>query len=152
MLSKGLLWQLSGKESTCDARDTGDTGSISWLGRSPGGRHGNPLQYSCLENPMDGGAWWSKGSKSWTRLSDFTFHFHFRKLHINRSTKNYLPQRTVFTQRFIQGQPPNWKIAEMFLHRQWKSKLQYIPAKGFYSAIKSNKSMHATTWQNCHAE
>ena len=38
------------------AGDTGDLGSISVLGRSPGGGHGNPLQYSCLENPMDRGA------------------------------------------------------------------------------------------------
>ena len=45
-----------GKESTCNARDTGDVGSILRSGRSPGGGHGNPLQYSCLENPMDRGA------------------------------------------------------------------------------------------------
>ena len=41
--------------------------------------NGTPLQYSCLENPMDGGAWWAAVhgvTKSWTRLSDFTFHFH----------------------------------------------------------------------------
>ena len=42
------------KESTCNA---GDLGSILGLGRSPGEGNGNPLQYSCLENPMDGGAW-----------------------------------------------------------------------------------------------
>ena len=47
---------ISGKESTHNA---GDLDSISGLGRSPGGRHGNPLQYSCLDNPMDGGAWWA---------------------------------------------------------------------------------------------
>ena len=41
----------SGKESTCNPGDAGDMGSISGLGGSPGGRHGNPLQYSCLENP-----------------------------------------------------------------------------------------------------
>ena len=41
-----------------DSRDT-DTGSIPGSGRSPGGGHGNPLQYSCLENPMDRGAWWA---------------------------------------------------------------------------------------------
>ena len=35
----------------------GDTGSVPGSGRSPGGGHGNPLQYSCLENPMDRGAW-----------------------------------------------------------------------------------------------
>ena len=42
-----------------------------------------PLQYSCLENPMDGGAWWAAVhgvAKSWTRLSDFTFMFHFHAL------------------------------------------------------------------------
>ena len=54
---KGLPWRLSGKESACNAGDTGDVGSIPGLGRSPGGRHGKPLQYSCLENPMDLGAW-----------------------------------------------------------------------------------------------
>ena len=46
-----------GKESTCDAEDTGDPGSIPGLGRSPGGGYDRPLQYSCLENPMDRGAW-----------------------------------------------------------------------------------------------
>ena len=39
------------KESACNAGDTGEAGSIPGLGRSPGGGHGNPLQYSCLENP-----------------------------------------------------------------------------------------------------
>ena len=48
-----------GKESTCNAGDTGDVGSVPGLGRSPGGGNGNPLQYSCLENPMDRGAWWA---------------------------------------------------------------------------------------------
>ena len=39
--------------------DTGDAGLIPESGRSPGGGNGNPLQYSCLENPMDRGAWWA---------------------------------------------------------------------------------------------
>ena len=51
---KGLPRRLSGKESTCNAEDTG---SISGLGRSHGEGNGNPLQYSSLENPMDRGAW-----------------------------------------------------------------------------------------------
>ena len=50
----GLPWWLSGKESTCNV---GDLGSIPGSGRSPGGRHGNPLQYSCLENFMDREIW-----------------------------------------------------------------------------------------------
>ena len=59
MVKTGLPRWLSGKESTCNARATGDTGSIPGSGRSPGGGHGNPLQYSCLENPMDRGARWA---------------------------------------------------------------------------------------------
>ena len=46
----------SGKESACNV---GDLGSILGLGRSPREGNGNPLQYSFLENPMDGGAWWA---------------------------------------------------------------------------------------------
>ena len=59
--------------SDCNA---GDLGSIPGLGRSPGEGNGNPLQYSCLENRMDGGAWWATVhgvAKSWTRLSNSTF-------------------------------------------------------------------------------
>ena len=44
------------KESTCNA---GDPGSIPGLEKSPGGGNGNPFQYSCLENPIDKGAWWA---------------------------------------------------------------------------------------------
>ena len=53
----GLLWWLSHKESACNAGAAGATGSIPGSGRSPGEGNGNPLQYSCLENPMDRGAW-----------------------------------------------------------------------------------------------
>ena len=50
----GFLWWLRGKEYNCNA---GDTGLIPELERSPG--EGNPLQYACLGNPMDRGAWWT---------------------------------------------------------------------------------------------
>ena len=50
-------WWLGGKESACNAEDTGDAGSIPGWGRSPGGGHGYPLQYSCLEKPTDRGTW-----------------------------------------------------------------------------------------------
>ena len=49
----------AGKESACSAGDTGEMGSIPGSRRSPGGGNGNPLQYSCLENSMDRGAWWA---------------------------------------------------------------------------------------------
>ena len=63
---------LMAQASAYNARDPG---SIPRLGRSPGEGNGNPLQYSCLENPMDGGAWSATVhgvAKSQTRLSDFT--------------------------------------------------------------------------------
>ena len=53
----GLPWGLSGKESTLNAGDSGDEGSIPRSGSSPAEGHGNPLQYSCLKNPMDRGGW-----------------------------------------------------------------------------------------------
>ena len=59
------------------AYNAGDPGSVPVLGRSPGEGNGNPLQYSCLENPMDRGAWRATVhgvANSWTRLSDFTSH------------------------------------------------------------------------------
>ena len=67
-----------GKASACSA---GDLGLTPGLGRSPGEGSGSPLQYSCLENAMDGGAWWAAVHgvvKSRTRLSDFTF-MHWRR-------------------------------------------------------------------------
>ena len=61
------------KNLPANAGDTGDMGSIPGLGRSPGRGHGNPLQCSCLENPMDRGAWQVHGvTKSQTRLSRST--------------------------------------------------------------------------------
>ena len=54
----GLPRWLSSKEST-NAGDAGHTGSVSGSERSPGEGNGNPAQYSCLENPMDRGAWWA---------------------------------------------------------------------------------------------
>ena len=47
------------KITSANAKDTRDSGLILEWGRSPGGRIGNPLQYSCLENPTDEGAWWA---------------------------------------------------------------------------------------------
>ena len=65
-----------GSNDKASAYNMGDQGSIPGSGRSPGEGNGNPLQHSCLENPMDGGAWQStvhRVVKSRTRLSNFTF-------------------------------------------------------------------------------
>ena len=56
-ITGGFLYGSAGKESSCNAGDTGDMGSISWSGRSPGGGNGNLLQYPCLKNPMERRAW-----------------------------------------------------------------------------------------------
>ena len=64
-----------GSDSKVSARDVGDRGLIPGSGKSPGEGNGNPLQNSCLENFMDGGAWWATVhgvAKSQTRLSNFT--------------------------------------------------------------------------------
>ena len=66
----GFPGDSDGKESACNA---GDLAFIPGSVRFPGERHGNLLQYSCLENPMDRGAWWATVcgvAKSWTWLSD----------------------------------------------------------------------------------
>ena len=60
---KGLPQWLSGEELACKAGVAGDTGSIPGLGRSPGGGHGNPLQYSHLENPC--GLWSLEDFSPW---------------------------------------------------------------------------------------
>ena len=62
---------------------------ISWMPWNVREGNDTPLQYSCLENPMNGGAWWATVhgvTKSWTRLSDFTFTFHFHALEKEMAT------------------------------------------------------------------
>ena len=73
ILRLGFPGDSDGKESACSA---GDLGSITWSGRSPGEGNDYPLQYSCLENPMDRVTWQARVhgvTKSQTRLSKFHF-------------------------------------------------------------------------------
>ena len=73
---------LVAKNTPASAGDLRGVSSIPGLGRSPGGGHGNPLQYSCLENPMDRGDWWvvvHGVTKSWTRLKQFSMHVGMHK-------------------------------------------------------------------------
>ena len=65
------------KKPPVNAGDVREVGSIPGSGRSRGGGHGNPLQYSCLENPMDRGAWWAtvhRVEKNRTRLKQLGMH------------------------------------------------------------------------------
>ena len=82
-----------GKESACIA---GDLGLIPGSGRSPEEGNGNPLQYSCLENPMDKEAWRAtvhSVAKSWTQLSNFTFFLSFFLYWLNREESGQLEDR-----------------------------------------------------------
>ena len=70
----------NGSDGKASVYNAGDPGSIPGSGRSPGEGNGNPLQYYCLENPMDRGAWQATVhgvAKSQTGLSNFTFTFTF---------------------------------------------------------------------------
>ena len=72
------------KNRHVNAGDARDVGSVPGLGRSPGEGNGNPLQYSCLENPMDRGAWWAMAcrvTKSWKHLKRLSTHARKNKAH-----------------------------------------------------------------------
>ena len=72
-MGRGFPGGTSGKEPACQCRWHRDASLVPWSGRSPGGGHGNPLQYSCLKNLIDRGAWWVTGSQrvghSWSNLA-----------------------------------------------------------------------------------
>ena len=75
-----LPWWLGSKESLCQYRRCKRHGFDAWVWKIPGEGNGNPLQYSCLGNAMDRGAWWATihgVSKSWTQLSP---HAHIANL------------------------------------------------------------------------
>ena len=75
VLSKHLICKVGGSNGKASAYHAGDLGSVPGWERSSGGENGNPLLYSCLENPVDGEAWWAAVhgvAKSGTRLSGFT--------------------------------------------------------------------------------
>ena len=91
-----------------------DLGSTPGSGRSPGEGNGNPLQYSCLENSMDGGAWWAAVhavAMSRTGLSDVTLTFHFHALEKEMATHS-----SILTWR-IQGTEEPGGLPSMGSHR-----------------------------------
>ena len=98
ILPRGLPRWLSSKESACNAGATGATGLIPELRRSPGGGHGNPLQYSCLENPMDRGACQTtvhRVEKSWTWLKQLRMQVAHTTENLLSRSFNYLPHMNI---------------------------------------------------------
>ena len=111
------------KNPPAKVRYARDVGSIPGSGRSPGGGHGNPLQYSCLENPMGRGTWWATVhgvTKSWTQLSMPALHYlgysslrrtakHFRCRHSRlRSLPSLSVETHTVSQTEISRPDPPW--------------------------------------------
>ena len=89
------------------------------LGRSPGERNGNPLQYSCLENPMDGGAWWATVhgvAKSRTRLSDNRTELNWSTREIMYSVRNVMTNSVCCV----------WQLREYILNSHHKAKKFFL--------------------------
>ena len=115
----GLSWWLSSKESTRNAGEAGDSGSVLGLGRFPGEWNGNPLQYSCLENSMDRRA--SRATvhnvtKSRTRLSDYAQH----------SAEFGMDMYTLLCLKFIVNKDllySTWNSAQCYVTAGWERSL-----------------------------
>ena len=87
LLSAPMEKAMAPLQYSCLENPTGEPGGLPSMGSHRVGCNGNPLQYSCLENPMDRGAWCSLwGREGRTRLSDFTFTFHFHTLEKEMAT------------------------------------------------------------------
>ena len=126
----GFPWWFSGKESACKADTTGDGGSIPGWGLSPGGRHGYPLQYACLENPRDRGSWQATYSPQHYKELDrteVTQHAHMvdiletqrvykGKKKSRGANKSANMQRSVLTDTWIEHIVGVVKIIGDFLH------------------------------------
>ena len=93
--------------------DTGPEGWIQDMKRTQdnsGEGNGNPLQYSCLENPMNGGAWWAAvhgAAKSQARLNNFTFTFHF-----NAFEKEMATHSTILAWRIPETEEPSGLLSK----------------------------------------
>ena len=94
---RGLSGGTSGKESVYQCRRREGLGFNPWVGRSPGEGNSKPLHYSCLENPMDRGAWWA--TVHGVAKSDMTecthMHTHIHNTHKHPPTHTHTPRREV---------------------------------------------------------
>ena len=103
------LWWLIGKESTCNAEAVG---SIPGLGWSPGKGNGNPRWSSCLQNPMDRGAWWAivhGVTKSWTWLSTHSVKLWYHHENVMFDIQYQSELHNLKTEEPKEGRG-NWKI------------------------------------------
>ena len=120
-----------GSEVKASACNAGDLGSITGSGRSPGEGNGNPLQYSCLENPRDGGAWWATvhGVAESDRTERLHFHFQLGNKRviqgslIRRGAGKYEQTDRKWHKRFIQwdsgNQDKNGRVRGFLINFYW---------------------------------
>ena len=112
------------KNQPAKAGDVKDAGSIPGLGRSPGGENGHPLQYSCLENPMDGGAWWATVhgvTESRTQHKQLRMHAHtMEENHCREETQGMLAR--------VRGQAGRWKVEQIRAQTQRKGEPAMRPS------------------------
>ena len=136
-MSKCFL-SIDGKASVYNA---GDPGSIPGLGRSPGEGNGNSLQYSCLENSMDRGAWKATVhgvAKSWTQLSTCThMHFSYYSHNIASTTYKKTTKWTTFLSQEIQNENLGTSLAfqRLRLHASAAGGISSIPDRGIRSSM-----------------
>ena len=132
------------KNSPASAGDIRDIGSIPGSGRSPGGEHGIPLQYSCLENPMDRGAWQAIAhgvAKSQTWLKQLSLHTHEKYLaeYLYKDTKKKKEDNiSKFKNRWIFQKKKMLKLSKW---KVWTKILPWIKTK------QANKDK--IQWTNC---
>ena len=123
------------KNPPARAGDATDMGSIPGSGRSPGGGHGNPLQYSCLENPMDRGAWRAivhGVSKSQTQLSTHTCTVPFHCMYVPHLLYSFIsgrPLRLFHVLAVVNNVPMNTGVHVSFQITVFVS-FRYIPRSG----------------------
>ena len=139
---------LSGKQSACNAGAMGDTGSIPGSRKSPGEGHGNPLQYSSLENPMDRAASWATvqgvaKSRTWSNLAHTMWSSNPTSGHTSRGhrkSKIHVPECS------LQHNSQEWK--NLNVHRQERiMKMQHIYIMEYYSVTQNSEIMlFAATW------
>ena len=140
-----------GKESACSV---GDPGSIPGSGRSPGEGNGNPLQYSCLENPMDRGAWQAtvhEAAKSCSRLNNFT-HFNFTNLYswcnftLNKFHRTLFKSRTVWN--FEKVKLVYYSDKKSFLEQTFIESYCHLVAKDFILYFIMYNTSHVCWWSH----
>ena len=114
-----------GSDGKASAYNAGDPCSIPGSGRSPGEGNGNPLQYSCLASPIDGGVWWARvhgAAKSWTRLSDFTICLYGYSVARNSVLQFYYCSAYVHAQLCLtlcDPSPPSSSVHGIFREEYW---------------------------------